>query len=42
MTELGQGNGHTAGATAKIDDTQWTTELLLELDHDGPHGLPDS
>jgi len=41
MTELGQWNGQTAGATAKIDDAQGATELLLTLDHDGPHGLPD-
>jgi hypothetical protein len=41
MTELGQRNGQAAGATAKIEDAQWTTELLLALDHDGPHGLPD-
>ena len=41
MTELGQRNGQTAGATAKIDDAQTTTELLLALGHDGPHGLPD-
>src|SRR5674476_1461948 len=42
MTELGQWNGKTAGATAKIDDTQTPTELLLALEDDGPHGLPDS
>lgn len=41
MTEPGQWNGQTAGAAAKIDDAQTTTELLLALDHDGPHGLPD-
>ena len=41
MTEPGQWNGQTAGAAAKIDDAQTTTELLRALDHDGPHGLPD-
>jgi hypothetical protein len=42
MTQLGKWNGQTAGATAKIDDAQRATELLLTFDHDGPHGLPDS
>jgi hypothetical protein len=42
MTELGQWNCHTAGTTAKIDHPQRTTELLLTLEHDGLHGLPDS
>jgi len=42
MTELGQRNGHTTGATAEIDHAQRTTELLLALEHDGSHGLPDS
>ena len=36
MTKLGQWNGHTAGATAKIDDTQMTTELFFALDHNSP------
>jgi hypothetical protein len=42
MPELGQWNRHTTGATAKIDNAQRTTELLLELGRDGPQGLPDS
>jgi hypothetical protein len=42
MTELGQRDCQTAGATTKIDDAQTTTKLLLAFDHDGPHGLPDS
>jgi len=41
MTELGQRDGHATGPTAKVDDAQRTTEPLLELDDDGPHGLPD-
>ena len=41
MTELGQWNGQTAGATTKIDDAQTATELLLAFEHKGPHGLPD-
>jgi hypothetical protein len=42
MTELCQWDCQTAGATTKIDDAQTATELLLTLDHNGPHGLPDS
>ena len=41
VTELSQRNGQTAGAPAKIEDAQATTELLLALEHDGPNGLPD-
>jgi len=41
VTELGQRNGQTTGATAKIDDSQTVAELVLALGHDGPHGLPD-
>jgi hypothetical protein len=41
MTELGQWDGQTACATAKVEDAQASTELLLTLDHQGPHGLPD-
>ena len=41
VTELGEWNRHTAGATAEIDDAQRAPELLLTLDRDGPQGLPD-
>ena len=41
MTELGQRNGQTAGATTKIDHAQRTTKLLFTREHDGSHGLPD-
>jgi hypothetical protein len=42
MTELGQRNSQTTGATTKIDHAQMPTELLFTLEHDGSHGLPDS
>jgi len=41
VTQPGQRNGQTAGATAKIDDPQGPAELVLALGHEGPHGLPD-
>jgi len=41
MAELGQWDGHAASATAEVDDPQAPAELLLALDHDAPHGLPD-
>ena len=41
MTELSQGDGQAASTAAKVNDAQRTTELLLALEHDGPHGLPD-
>jgi hypothetical protein len=41
MTELGQWNGQTAGATTQVDNTQTSPELLLAIDHKSPHGLPD-
>ena len=41
VTELGKRNGHAAGAAAKIENSQRTAELLLTLEHEGPHGLPD-
>jgi hypothetical protein len=41
MTELGQWDGQTAGATAKVQDAQTSSELLLAIDHKGPHRLPD-
>ena len=41
MTEPGQWNGQTAGATAKVQDAQTSSELLLAINHKRPHGLPD-
>jgi hypothetical protein len=41
MTKLGQRNSQAAGASTKVDDAQRATELLLALDHDSPHRLPD-
>ena len=41
MAELGQRNGQTTSATAKVDDPQTSPELLLAIEHKSPHGLPD-
>jgi hypothetical protein len=41
MAKLGQWDGHATRATAKIDNAKSPAKLLLALDHDGPHGLPD-
>jgi hypothetical protein len=41
MTELGQWDRQTAGATAKVQDAQTSSELLLAINHKRPHGLPD-
>jgi hypothetical protein len=41
MAKLGQWNGQTAGATAKVDDAQTSPELLLAIDRKSPNRLPD-